>query len=798
VDAEDAAFQLAQKLEDKTCLIVLDDVWDPAYLRPFLRGGGGCARVITTRQFEVARDTARVKVDEMRPSKAVEMLTAELKPPPTVWAPFQALAERLGEWPLLLKLAAGALRERLQRGDTLDGALAYVSHALDKRGLTAFDKDEPIDRHQAVRSTLGISLDLLSKDQRQRCAELAIFPEDARIPLSAVQALWGLDAFDTEELVQRLADVSLVELDLRADAVSLHDVIRSFLRRGLSDERSLHDRLLNAWGDPRSARNEYALCWLAHHLTEAGRQEELVQLLLDLDWIQAKLATKSVNALIDDYDYLPEDHALRVVQGALKLSAHVLAKDPAQLRSQLYGRLGEGSESGVNMLLERIRRSGGRPWLRPLPGALVSAGGPLVRILSGHFGVVTAVAVTPDGEHAVSASWDKTLKVWDLASGEEQFTLTGHSDWVTAVAVTPDGKQAVSASRDSTLKVWDLASGEEKLALAGHSDRVTAVAVTPDGKRAVSASGDKTLKLWDLATGDERLTLTGHAAWVTAVAVTPDGRRAISASGDATLRVWDLASGEAELTLVGHSGSATSVAVSPDGRRAVSASADGTLRVWDLSSGEEKLVLAGHSGLVTAVVVLPGGGRAVSASADKTLKVWDLGNARETLSLAGHLGEVTALAAAPDGRPAVSASEDATLRVWDLAGEKKESSLPGHSGWVTSVAVTPDGKGAVSASRDTTLRVWDVASGKEKLTLSARSHELADVAISADGNRAVSVSWDDVLKVWDLATGDVIAAFTADDRLAACGIGPDGVSIVAGGAAGRLHFLCLDGVVPTG
>ena len=111
------------------------------------------------------------------------------------------------------------------------------------------------------------------------------------------------------------------------------------------------------------------------------------------------------------------------------------------------------------------------------------------------------MAVTPDGRRAVSASEDKTLKVWDLESGRELRTLEGHSAWVDGVAVTPDGRRAVSASYDKTLKVWDLESGRELRTLEGHSAGVTGVAVTPDGRRAVSASYDNTLKVWDLESG---------------------------------------------------------------------------------------------------------------------------------------------------------------------------------------------------------------------------------------------------------------------------------------------------------
>jgi len=109
------------------------------------------------------------------------------------------------------------------------------------------------------------------------------------------------------------------------------------------------------------------------------------------------------------------------------------------------------------------------------------------------------VALTPDGKRAVSASIDKTLKVWDLETGRVLRTLEGHSAGVFGVAVTPDGKRAVSTSEDQTLKVWDLDSGRALRTIEGHSGCVYGVAVTSDGKRAVSASSDGTLKVWDIA-----------------------------------------------------------------------------------------------------------------------------------------------------------------------------------------------------------------------------------------------------------------------------------------------------------
>ena len=102
-------------------------------------------------------------------------------------------------------------------------------------------------------------------------------------------------------------------------------------------------------------------------------------------------------------------------------------------------------------------------------------------------------------------------------------TLEGHTGWVNAVAITPDGRRAVSASRDQTLRLWDLESGQTLRTLEGHTESVSAVAVTPDGRRAVSGSYDETLRLWDLESGPNIAHARRPYGSVSAVAVTPDG-----------------------------------------------------------------------------------------------------------------------------------------------------------------------------------------------------------------------------------------------------------------------------------
>jgi WD40 repeat protein len=481
-------------------------------------------------------------------------------------------------------------------------------------------------------------------------------------------------------------------------------------------------------------------------------------------------------------DYLrarwPDRDALRLIHGAVRLSMHVLVQDPAQFASQLVGRLlAHRDKPGVAKFVDEITAAAPRPWFRPLHPCLDAPGGALLRTLAGHSDSVTGVAVTPDGKRAVSASFDGTLKVWDLDTYRELRTLAGHSDSVTGVAVTPDGKRAISASDDKTLKVWDLETGRALLTLEGHTDRVNGVAMTPDAKCAVSASADHTLKVWDLDTGRVLRTLEGHSGEVEGVAVTPDGNRAISASEDATLRVWDLETGRSLHTLEGCSWGVSCVAVTPDGKRAVFASWDDRLTVWDLDTGGALLTLEGHSNLVEGVAVTPDGKRVVSASFDRTLKVWDLDTGRELRTLEGHSHFVSGVAVTPDGKRAVSASWDNTLKVWDLDADRAPRTPEGHSDCVYGMAVTRDGKRAVSASFDRTLKVWDLDTGRVLRTLEGIS---LWVVVTPDGRHAVSSAGRNALKVWDLDTGTEQLTLQDDSySVEAVAVTPDGKRAVS-------------------
>lgn len=279
--------------------------------------------------------------------------------------------------------------------------------------------------------------------------------------------------------------------------------------------------------------------------------------------------------------------------------------------------------------------------------------------------------------------------------------LTGHERWVNSVAVSPDGTWAASgagspSSKDKTVRIWDLETGECRATLEGHTNQVMSVAITPDGKRILSGSFDKTVRVWDAGSGREVAKLKGHPSPVWPVVALHDNARVLSGGGDGTLRLWELTSGKCLKTMKcekGGADAAFSCAVNPGGTQALSGHNDGRVRLWNLETGQRLTTLKGHSETVQSVQIMPDGRFAVSGSHDKTVKVWDLEAGTCVGTLEGHSNEVDSVAISPDGTLIASTGyQDDTVRLWDWkSGACLQVIKHGVNVSPISVAFSPDG-----------------------------------------------------------------------------------------------------------
>jgi hypothetical protein len=210
-DVQTAAEYLAKLIGEAQLLLVIDDVWREAQLRPFLRGGPNCARLVTTRLPQVlpAGHTA-IMVDAMQDAEALRLVAANLPDAdsPATRVRLAALADRLGNWAQMLGMANSWMRERVAQGEPLGDAIARFERLLSARGLTGFDPRDEIQRHRAIRACVEASLQDLATDELARFGELAVLPEDEAVPLRVVEGLWletgGLDPDETDDLLRRL------------------------------------------------------------------------------------------------------------------------------------------------------------------------------------------------------------------------------------------------------------------------------------------------------------------------------------------------------------------------------------------------------------------------------------------------------------------------------------------------------------------------------------------------------------------------------------------------------------------
>ncbi|MGB7708895.1 MAG: WD40 repeat domain-containing serine/threonine-protein kinase [Microcoleus sp.] len=286
-----------------------------------------------------------------------------------------------------------------------------------------------------------------------------------------------------------------------------------------------------------------------------------------------------------------------------------------------------------------------------------------VKNFAQHSDAVGGVAFSPDGLMLASGSKDKTIQIWDLATGKSIRTFEGDSSTIWSVAFDSNGTRLVTGTGFWRVMLWDMKTGQSIRSL-DHAASVWSVAISHDGQLIASGSGDKTTKIWDAENGRLIHNLPDHTDFVYSVAFSPDDKTLVSASKDNKITIVDVATGRLLKTVDGHADQVRSVAISPDGQTLVSGSYDESIKIWNLETGELIRSLKGHSDDIVSVAISPDGQFIASGSKDKTIKIWDLATGELLNTLTGHLDEVYVVTFSPDGKTIASGSKDNSIRLW--------------------------------------------------------------------------------------------------------------------------------------
>jgi len=301
--------------------------------------------------------------------------------------------------------------------------------------------------------------------------------------------------------------------------------------------------------------------------------------------------------------------------------------------------------------------------------------------LKGHRGWVTAIATTYEQSNVlVSASRDKKLMVWELsAAGDENVgyarkSMSGHSECVQDVTLSADGQFALSASWDKTMRLFDLNTGATARTFQGHTKDVFSVAFSGDNRQIVSGSRDKTIKLWNtLAECKYTITEDMHTDWISCVGFSPSAKMPliVSAGWDKLVKVWNLSNCKLRTNLVGHTGVVYSTSISPDGSLCASGGKDGTAMLWDVNDGKH-LYSLDAGGTINALTFSPKN-YWLTAATDTSIKVWDLENKNVLDELSSKeppksgIPWCISLTWSADGNILFAGSTDGSIYVYEIA-----------------------------------------------------------------------------------------------------------------------------------
>ncbi|KAJ3299259.1 hypothetical protein HDU76_006362, partial [Blyttiomyces sp. JEL0837] len=372
----------------------------------------------------------------------------------------------------------------------------------------------------------------------------------------------------------------------------------------------------------------------------------------------------------------------------------------------------------------------------------------------GHAAEFRFVSFSPNGEKLMSTSWDKTIRLWDVATGKELYSLEGHEEKIHSACMTHDGKLIASGSDDGSIVFWDVGTGKmlDWLEYESH-----AIAFSPDSTELAVACSDRVVRIFDVKSRKEVNRMDYYTDSVLSLRFISDGLYILSGSKDGTITIWDLQNPQNVKSLVGHTSDVLVACYSDNGTLIASTAWDYTVRVWEEKTGRQIVKLEGHSAAVKSICFSAKDStkpRVLSASLDKYIILWDVETGQQlwrTLNTSGIL----CCALSPDGKTAVSGSQIVgSLSAWDLSNVNESSNVNpgnGHAEAISCIALSRDGRKAATASLDGMILLWSVEGGQSFKTLTEYSGKVLALEWSFDESMIIVGCADGVVVVYYVA-----------------------------------------------
>lgn len=767
-DLATAGNYLGELLADRKFLIVIDGVCRRSDVGPFLVGAPNCTRLLLARERKpLPALVQHVEVPPMTPDEARDALLFGFDTEDH--GAVDTLLARCGQWPLLLRLVNGTLREMRTQG-SLTQAVAWTARELTEHGAPNLDITHAAQRDAAVRAAVDVALLAFEHGNGPKvvkmCEELAVFPEGAEIPLSVFETYWshtaGSDATSTRTSLNGMRDLGLTHrFDVERNLVNIHGEVRRCLWERCADRiPQMNAELLDAYlerphDQPRewaSLAEEARYLWsnLSYHLIKAGQEDELRATVTDLRYLAAKSFYLGPRAAEADLRVTRQDATVGVLHTAFRQAAHLLAgfERVNDLLATLCARLTDIKP--LRGLVKQAEKALEPPYfsaLWPMPDHPDPG---FQWAFTEHQAAVNSVVFDSTGQLALSADADGEILIWDADSGNPKERLTGHTMPVNAAVFDSAGIYVASAGADGTVLVWDAEYGGDPIVRRRpHEKPVNSVAFDPTADRLASASADGTVKILSLDPNVRDVTLPDHGREVNAVAFDPRGRYLVSGSADGTVRIWSCRSRiRLVAALEGHEGEVNAVAVGPDGRWIISGGSDGTIREWDVRTKKQ---VRAHRVRFPVRSLHPdrGGLRVVVAGYGSTVRIIDR---RSGVSMA-RLDEVTkvqSVAFDSESTRVALAGVDGKIRIWKAGPARPESRRTKRSLRVNDVAMDAHASLAVSAGEDDKVRVWDVKTGDLRFELPGHYCGVNSVAVHQQDGYIVSGGYDTTIRMWDL------------------------------------------------